>query len=314
MSNPSQDYISYICSLYGSSYDDRIENTSPPTAGDNPRIPGDEWTPGTPAAHKSLISFQRELAEQGIKLSTSKIKKILITGGLWTTQQTRLIQSAFSTYTASIDEGGKGLTEAEAIRLIAKELEISVVSVSVSLPYSTVVYNLPDPSSNAKRCRRWKERQAAFTTSAKHKTTVEEKRAATVEELKVAGDDWKAALWRCVVAFEGYTFHTSGRGSRPGVSFSYAVSRPGGAGGRHYEGAEIPGYGNELWVTTNPGTEEETKLKKSISRSTVELGYQRAAEMGGDVKGPKALGIPGGGSYVWAMLVRFGLIKKQGEA
>lgn len=196
---------------------------------------------------------------------------------------------------------------------------------SPSLPYSTVVYNLPEPSSNAKRCRRWKERHQSSQLSSvetvedvDEKNTEEyegvDKKQVAVEELKVAGDDWKAALWRCVVAFEGYTFHTSGRGSRPGVSFSYAVSRPGGAGGRHYEGTEIPGYGNELWVTTQSGSEEETKLKKSISRSTVELGYQRAAEMGGDVKGPKALGIPGGGSYVWAMLVRFGLIKKQGEA
>ena len=186
MTTPSQDYIAYICSLYGSSYDDRIENTAPPTAGTTSRIPGDDWTPGTPAAHKSLGAFQKELAEQGIKLSTSKIKKILVTGGLWTTQQTRAIQELFSNYTASIDEDGKGLTEAEAIRLIAKELEISVVSVSVSLPYSSVVYNLPEPSSNAKRCRRWKERKAASDTSTKHDTTVEEKKVA-VEALQGAG-------------------------------------------------------------------------------------------------------------------------------
>ena len=84
-SNPSQDYIEMICSLYNDSYDDRIENTSPPTAGDTPRTPGDDWKPGAVASHKSLISFQRELKQQGINLSTSKIKKILITGGLWTT-------------------------------------------------------------------------------------------------------------------------------------------------------------------------------------------------------------------------------------
>ena len=92
MANPSQNYIDFICSLYNSSYDDRIENTAPPTAGGEDRTPGEDWMPGVPANHKSLISFQRELAEQGIRLSTSKIKKILITGGLWTTQQTRTIQ------------------------------------------------------------------------------------------------------------------------------------------------------------------------------------------------------------------------------
>lgn len=142
MGNPSQDYIEMICSLYGSSYDDRIENTAPPTAGTNSRIPGEDWTPGTPAAHKSLGAFQKELKEQGIKLSTSKIKKILVTGGLWTTQQTRAIQSMFAAYTSfphSVEDkedenGGQGMTEAEAIRRIAKELEISTVSVSVSPP------------------------------------------------------------------------------------------------------------------------------------------------------------------------------------
>ena len=149
------------------------------------------------------------------------------------------------------------------------------------------------------------------------KKRVSEKRTAAVEELKTTGDDnWKAALWRCVVAYEGHTFQTSGRGSRPGVSFSYMISRAADqkGGGRRYGGEAIPGYGNELWVTTQSGSEEETKLKKSISRSTVELGYKRAREMHGVVKGPKALGLPGAGSYIYPMLVRFGVIKKQGEA
>ena len=54
------------------------------------------------------------------------------------------------------------------------------------------------------------------------------------------------------------------------------------------------------------------KLKKSISRSTINLAYQRAAQMDGVVKGPKALGISGAGSYLYPMLIRFGVIK-QGE-
>ena len=160
MSNPSQDYIDYICSLYNSSYDDRIENTAPPTAGGKFRTPGEDWAPGMTANHISLISFQRELTEQGIKLSTSKIKKILITGGLWTTQQTRTIQEMFRLYTSSVEDGGEGMDPAAAVNRIDDELEISTVSVSVSLPYMDVVYNLPEPSANAKRCRRWKQRKA----------------------------------------------------------------------------------------------------------------------------------------------------------
>lgn len=74
MTNPIEEYISFICSLYGSSYDDRIENSAPPTAGGEDRTPGEDWVPGVTANHKSLISFQRELEEQGIRLSTSRIK------------------------------------------------------------------------------------------------------------------------------------------------------------------------------------------------------------------------------------------------
>ena len=298
--NPSSDYIDFICSLYNSSYDDRIENTAPPTAGGEDRTPGEDWAPGMTANHKSLISFQRELAEQGIRLSTSKIKKILVTGGLWTTQQTRTIQEMFRLYTGSLEEGGEGMDPAAAIKRIADELEISTVSVSVSLPYMDVVYNLPEPSANAKRCRRWKERQA---------TKLHNESTGAVCRTE---EDWSLWLWKKVIEHEGKTFATSGRGQRPGVAFSYTVSRSGGAGGRHYDGAEVEGYGNELWVTTNPNSPDTRKLKKSISRSTVELGYKRAREMGGVVKGPKALGLPGAGSYVFILLREFGVIKEQG--
>lgn len=253
MTTPSQEYIEMICSLYGSSYDDRIENTSPPTAGDNPRDPGADWVPGMTADHKSLIAFQRELAEQGIKLSTSKIKKILITGGLWTTSTSREIQEMFNRYTSSNDEkdgadGIESLSDAEAIKRIASERGISAVTVSVNLPYSTVVYNLENRSSNAKRCARYKERKLARQAS------VEETRATTVAELQFATEnDWKALLWNAVVAYEGHTFQTSGRGLRPGVTFSYSASRTPSRGGRHYAGGSVDGYGNELRVTTAPG-------------------------------------------------------------
>lgn len=157
MNNPSRKYIEYICALYNAYYDDRIENTAPPTAGGEARKAGADWKPGVTAAnHKSLAAFQRELRDQGIKLSTSKIKKILVTGGRWSTETTRMVQELFRQYTEEEKTG-----EAQAVRRIAAELSISTVSVSVSLPYSSGVYNLPEPSSNAKRCRRYKERKTA---------------------------------------------------------------------------------------------------------------------------------------------------------
>ena len=280
MANPSQDYIDYICSLYGSSYDDRIENTAPPTAGDQMRIPGEDWTPGVPANHKSLQSFKKELEQQGIKLSTSKIKKILITGGLWTTETSRTIQTRFNLYTSSVEDGGSGMSGADAVKRIAEELEISLVSVSVNLPYMDVVYNLPEPSANAKRCRRWKERKAA------------------------RGENWSLWLWQKIIEHEGETFTTSGRGARPSVSFTYSISHPSTAGGRHYAGESVEGYGNELWIIKNG-----QRAEKSISRSTVDLALKKVQEMNGAVKGPKALGIPGAGSYLYPMLIQFGVIK-----
>lgn len=263
MTTPSQDYIDFICSLYGSSYDDRIENTSPPTAGDMPRDPGADWMPGMTADHKSLIAFQRELKQQGIKLSTSKIKKILITGGLWTTETSRSIQADFQAYTSSVEDGGEGLDPADAVKRIAEERRISAVTVSVNLPYSTVVYNLENRSSNAKRCARYKERKLARLTS------VKERRAAAVAELQGCSmdDDWRPRLWNAVVAYEGAEFHTSGRGSRPGVAFSYSVSRNSGAGGgRRYDGPGVEGFGNELWVTTQPNATTLLKFRHLLEK------------------------------------------------
>lgn len=142
---------------------------------------------------------------------------------------------------------------------------------------------------------------------------MEETRATAVAELQSATDEeWKALLWNAVVSYEGVVFQTSGRGSRPGVEFTYTVSRTADqkGGGRRYAGDSVDGYGNELWVTTAPQSSDAQRLKKSISRSTVELGYTRAREMSGLVPGPKALGIPGAGSYVFSLLREFGVIRE----
>lgn len=262
MTTPSNDYISYICSLYNDQYDDRIEDSKPS---------GEDWRPGTTAKHKSLTAFQKELEESGIKLSTSKLKKILITGGLWTTERSREIRELYTHYTA------EGMDAASAVKAIADELETSVVTVNTNLPYTSVVYNLENKSQNARRCERYKER---------HK-------------------DRGTWLWEKIIEMEGTAFQTSGRGRRPGVEFTFVVSRNTGAGGLHYAGAAVDGYGNEIWIMQNG-----EKKKKSISRSTVDLAYSRAKEMNGEVKGPKALGIPGGGSYIFPLFQRIGVIKR----
>ena len=143
MNTPSTDYINYICSLYGSSYDDRVEDTKPG---------GADWIPGMQADHKSLAVFQKELEEQGTKLSRSKLQKILITGGRWSTERSREVQELYAKYKIK-------MKPEEAVKRIAAELEISTVSVNINLPYEKVVYDLEDKSSNAKRIDRWRAKR-----------------------------------------------------------------------------------------------------------------------------------------------------------
>lgn len=123
-------------------------------------------------------------------------------------------------------------------------------------------------------------------------------------------------LWQLIIDYEGTTFKTTGRGSKPGVEFTYEVSRSSRAAGRHYAGQSIPGYGNELWIISSDGQ----RKKKSISRSTVDLAYRNAVEeqeREGFVSGPRKLGVPGVRSNLYAMFVKFGVIRgalNNGEA
>lgn len=120
--------------------------------------------------------------------------------------------------------------------------------------------------------------------------------------------DTSLHLWQLIILNEGKTFKTTGCGSRPGIEFTYEVSRTTSAAGRHYSGQSVPGYGNELWIVTA----ERERKKKSISRSTVDLAYRNALEEQervGFVSGPRKLGVPGVRSNLYAMFLQFGLIK-----
>ena len=119
-------------------------------------------------------------------------------------------------------------------------------------------------------------------------------------------------LWSTIIAFEGSTFTTSGRGSRPGTRFIYSIPRQPGSSGKHYKGESVDGWGNEMFITTldEEGRAREKK-EKSISRSTVDyalnivLEKQKAGEV---ITGPRELKVYGK-SYVYALFKRFGLIK-----
>jgi len=136
--DPSQDYISFICSLYGDHYDDREEDSSPG---------GADWEPGKKAMHTSLDAFQRTLRDiHDIKLSTAKIRKILITGGLWTTERSREVAALYNKFSS--------------VNKVAAELEVTPELVTMYLPYEKVVYDLEEKSGSAKRVARWREKNA----------------------------------------------------------------------------------------------------------------------------------------------------------
>lgn len=53
----SQKFICNICELYNDRYDDRMENTCPPTAGSSPCIPGENLASGQWAEPQIPASF-----------------------------------------------------------------------------------------------------------------------------------------------------------------------------------------------------------------------------------------------------------------
>lgn len=226
---------------------------------------------------------KQELLAEEFEISRIKVRKILITTGDIICPQTQQIQT---------------LIKSEmSIGAVAEKMGISISSVNSLLPYSKGVYGL-DVSAAADRTQLYRARKQIIT------------------ELQdaIQTGDWSLELWKAICLFQNYPFFTagrkrkngeteSGRGSVPGKKYKYSVSKEGGAGGRRYAGESVEGYGNEMWITTAEG-----EKKKSISRSTVELAVRNALAAGGMVKGPKALNVPGAHSYLYPILVRFGVI------
>lgn len=225
--------------------------------------------PFTPDRKPELPSL-RSVAE---KLGTTVIRtrKLLITANYFTSPSATTVQKLKS--------------EGKSIEEIGAALRLKPATVYGYLPYENLAYNLPQTTSNADRHKRYrvtKKLKAAVDTG-------------SIEKIS-------ATLWRCVCIFENYPFSTSGRGTSSGVEYTYQVSHTPSAGGRHYSGHSIPGYGNEIWLNVYG-----EKKERSISRSSVELGFQKYLEVlekEGTVSGPKKLGVFGA-SYLLPLFQRF---------
>ena len=172
-----------------------------------------------------------------VEISASKLRKLLITAGE---------RDHISYFTSDTADTIFSLYHNKAtIKEIMESTGLSYSSVQGYLPHKSV-YNLDTMSAECERIRLYRKRKAA------------------VGELHAHLDlpDASVYLWKAVILFEGYPFSTAGRGKDKtgAVKFKYTVSRSGGAGGRHYDGENVEGYGNEIFITS--GGEQ---LKKSIS-------------------------------------------------
>lgn len=129
----TEEFVKQICDLYSDQYDDTKEDS---------HIGGEDWEPGKEADHKSLRKFKEELEEEGIKLSTTKIRKILISGGVYSTELSRSVAKEWEKY--------------HSVEKVAEVLGISPSTVWTYLPYSKTVYGLEDKSPEAKAMERWR--------------------------------------------------------------------------------------------------------------------------------------------------------------
>jgi hypothetical protein len=220
----------------------------------------------------------KAVAEE-ISLSPAKLRKLLITAG--ERDHTSYFSSPHADMVLKLKREGKSVKE------MCEITGLSYTSVQGYLPHKSV-YGMDTMSSECERIRVFRTRRRAVSDLHTH----------------LYFPDASLYLWKTVIAFQSYPFHTSGRGSREGVKFTYEVSKSTTGGGRRYEGEQVEGYGNEIFIRR--AGEAGVDGKKSISRSTVDLALRTALEK--EIKGPKALGIPGAGSYLYPMFIRFGVI------
>lgn len=222
-----------------------------------------------------------EIAET-METTLLRVRKLLISSAYYTSETARWVQE--------LREQGMSIAE------IMEQTGLGKASVYSYLPLTKGAYNLENPTLYSEQGKRYRVRKAAVASLHTAISSIESGES---------GEDCSVALWKTVIAFQDYPFKTAGRGKdKTGATkFTYEVSEPGGNGGRKYSGQSVEGFGNELWISV-----DGVKKDKSISRSTVDLAYKNAQRLGGCIRGPKALGVPGAGSYLYSLFLRFGVI------
>ena len=146
------------------------------------------------ADHPSLQTIANEL-----DLNPIKVRKLLITAGVYKSDATDQVQSVFNKHRVS------GLSHTEALAATMRELNLSKASVTSYLPYEKGVYFPNEADSNnlsvgAERIRRMRKREKI------------------IERVKT--EQTEEALWAAVIAFQSYKFRTYS-----GLVFSYSLKK-----------------------------------------------------------------------------------------
>ena len=215
--------------------------------------------------HPSLQTIADEL-----NLNPIKVRKLLITAGVYKSDVADQVQQVFGTHRKA------GLLHTEAIAATMRELNLSKASVTSYLPYEKGVYFPAETDSanlsvGAERIRRMRKRNKVL------------------EELRT--EQSEKALWKAVVAFQGYKFRTYS-----GLVFSYRLKK--GRGDT---------YTKELFI-------DRRENSKSLAWSSVLLAFHNIPSIGSVVERPKSLGDIRGVTYIYAMFYRFGLIDASKKA
>lgn len=254
-----QEYLSCVADCFGEPYDDRDLRS-----GDEPSL--------------------RSVCEE-FNISIPKARKLLITVGVYSTEQSRQVAELYAQ--------GKSISEIGGLTGLKRS------SVSSYLPYKRFSYKMDDTSDKSGIS----DGVVSRHTEDSRKYRERRKTVQQLQENIKAGKNAEDFLWQAVIAYQGYPFHTSS-----GLPFSYTVKRN-----------KIGTYTGELIVSRKEGSKTLTRSSLMLAFHTVLEGieivdvFDKNGEMATvltlpEYKGPKSIGQIFGISYVYSLFWKLGLI------